>query len=760
MGAIFQKTLNLCLVLALVCPQIRAAPHPDCDPLLNAAAGGSLPDAYHPSLTVLRQKLEFTIPDEQARATLAYFQGRIGPEFEILGVDSMSGGNGIIVFTKENGKEMVYKIAKTVEGNLKLPREVELAQRVPGYTVPHTLLKLGPETAPLNVVRMEKAAGQELIKYFESPAFIALPAKQKEKIARDLFIRANNLVDEMHARGVAHLDLTPGNLFVEFDKSGNVVRLKVIDFGTATLLKDLPALRAEYAGQAAPGTPKYMWEGMAHGDVIAEADRVNVAKLILAHFAPQDGAHVNGLFPLRVGEHFLPMPRPAALRAVFPKDPYLRAIAMLQLHPVGETSANVTTYADLFTLAEKAQAGDKNARDAFWRGFLSQLAARTPERQVGVLFSDPAFFSSQFLRVVKGPLARELADKVKQGLAEIGESHAFAKMFPAEEQEGRQPVKYTNPFQENDMAAVAEINRVLEKLEKAVNEAPPGPVRERALAKHAAFTALLASISAAVVGAVVWNDDDKKRKPVPVALGPEKQPVVTAEIPVPFPKGITPPPAILPSAPGPNLAGFLGSGLNGVQQAASDLLHVAAEGTRSLTGKLDDALVRLQAHQRGVELARRDREEKERLRLAKEREDAVRLAAEKEKERLAALEKAKKDERTCKCSASTWKTTKKQLVQTRNYSYIQEFEATENICIVADGKGRTRAWTWRRSGDDRCATACDDSAESAKIVTTDIYIVSYDSKGKDMGYSHYATGPRLPFLKAIAEACDSLSLRD
>ncbi|QSQ22363.1 AAA family ATPase [Pyxidicoccus parkwayensis] len=144
-----------------------------------------------------------------------------------------------------------------------------------------------PEGEPLRVpfLVMEALEGESLRSLLQR----GLPGQRR---ALDILIGVASGLAHAHARGVVHLDLKPGNVFILGDG-----RVKLLDFGLARLLSGSVSVPGIPGG----GTPAYMapeqWQG---GPLSARTD-VWAAGLLI--------------FELLVGEHPFPTAGTAELRA-------------------------------------------------------------------------------------------------------------------------------------------------------------------------------------------------------------------------------------------------------------------------------------------------------------------------------------------------------------------------------------------------------------------------------------------------------------
>ncbi|MBM4363634.1 MAG: serine/threonine protein kinase, partial [Deltaproteobacteria bacterium] len=151
---------------------------------------------------------------------------------------------------------------------------------------------------PSSYLVMERLRGQSLAARLAAEA--ALPAE----IARDVVVQVLSALAEIHARGILHRDVKPGNVMVVPDRSGRP-HVKLVDFGIARSTHS-PALTA--AGRYV-GTPQYMAPELVRGEPASAAtDRYAVGVTLfqlLTGLLPFDGPTEASVF-----EQHLSAPRP------------------------------------------------------------------------------------------------------------------------------------------------------------------------------------------------------------------------------------------------------------------------------------------------------------------------------------------------------------------------------------------------------------------------------------------------------------------
>lgn len=331
-----------------------------------------------------------------------------------------------------------------------------------------------PDGTPYTV--MEKLAGRSL----ESMLLAGpLPFATALQVMEHLLCA----LEGVHAAGVVHRDVKPGNIMVQVDRSG-AIRLRLMDFGICTSLQEQDGLRSDprltQAGLIL-GTPHYMPpEQIAAGAVDGRADLFAAAAVfveLLQGKPPFRGETIPEVFaaildprPLSERE---PLDVPAPLRAVIDRALHVdRAARFASARELREAIAGATqkpssaTGVRGVTRVEPAMRGSALRRDVLLGAlvvlgvfFLSRWLVAKPSNDLAQALAPPE--STQSAVLAPEPAVVPPDAGVSTPSPEISESKALAGSVRAAGSTQQAPEPRARPVVKP---------RALE-----VNELPPNP---------------------------------------------------------------------------------------------------------------------------------------------------------------------------------------------------------------------------------------------------------------------------------------------
>lgn len=243
---------------------VRLKEHLDGCPECRAAAEGGFRDATRDS----RDDGTLSMPGSSIRGRLDPPQGpgeigRLGI-YRLTGVLG-EGGMAVVYDSIESGLERAVAL-KILKGELR-----DDASRERFYREARTLASLRSErvvqvyavgeTNGMPFLAMEKLHGETLADRLKRDRW--LPVAEALSVARET---AEGLSD-LHAHGLIHRDVKPDNLWLETDRDGRVLRVKLIDFGIARHVGGDPTLTTP---GLVVGTPVYMAPEQAAGRQVDE----------------------------------------------------------------------------------------------------------------------------------------------------------------------------------------------------------------------------------------------------------------------------------------------------------------------------------------------------------------------------------------------------------------------------------------------------------------------------------------------------------
>jgi serine/threonine protein kinase len=286
----------------------------------EAAGGGSVPDANdihgasacEPNTTVsLRPSRSWLAPPAnqpsladpvterswvteatrpRARGSTAGIDSNIGTVIGSYRLLSRIGQGGMSqVYVAEHtrlGRRVAIKVlrselARRPTAVTRFLREARIASRIRHVNIVQLEDLLEPESGPPSLV-MELLAGRSLRDVLRVSRVVA-PA-----LVLDIGIQVASALEAIHAEGVLHRDLTPGNIFLCDDRETPDGWIKLLDFGAAKMFT-IPAsprlspVRDEHvtAEGTIIGTPGYMSPEQAGGAIIdARTDLYSLGVLL------------------------------------------------------------------------------------------------------------------------------------------------------------------------------------------------------------------------------------------------------------------------------------------------------------------------------------------------------------------------------------------------------------------------------------------------------------------------------------------------
>lgn len=243
---------------------VRLKEHLDGCASCRAAAESAVRDVTRDS----RDDGTLSVPGSSIHARLDPPQrpgeiGRLGI-YRLTGVLG-EGGMAVVYDAVESGLERAVAL-KVLKGELR-----DDGSRERFYREARTLASLRSErvvqvfavgeTNGMPYLAMEKLQGETLADRLKRDRW--LPVAEALSVAREV---AEGLAD-LHANGLIHRDVKPDNLWLETDRDGRVVRVKLIDFGIARHVGGDPTLTTP---GLVVGTPVYMAPEQAAGRTVDE----------------------------------------------------------------------------------------------------------------------------------------------------------------------------------------------------------------------------------------------------------------------------------------------------------------------------------------------------------------------------------------------------------------------------------------------------------------------------------------------------------
>ncbi len=243
-------------------------------------------------------------PDEPARSDVrALTRRRTGPEarlgehlagrYELVRLIG-AGSSGAVyeALDLQRGERVAVKLLhehlRTSDGPVaRFSREVRATSAIAHSSVVR-VLDAGEDRKTLYLV-LELLEGELLFDRMGT-----LDTRQIVEIGRQLL----GALAAAHARGVVHRDIKPENLFLARSDSG-AIRLKVLDFGIAKLVRPQAALSFQTMDGLILGTPAYMSPEICRGMPVTEAADLWAAACVLyeafAGVPPFEDEHVGRL---------------------------------------------------------------------------------------------------------------------------------------------------------------------------------------------------------------------------------------------------------------------------------------------------------------------------------------------------------------------------------------------------------------------------------------------------------------------------------
>lgn len=204
----------------------------------------------------------------------SYLVAVIDGEKKILRLNKKVLGKGAEGYVKmledEHGNRYAVKI---LENKQSLNRELKLMKKAGAVKADIVRQRTAKQSKQMNRMMGDK---RYVIQPFLSGADltnvnrrIAMTHEQRLQLAK----KCCEAVAELHKKGIVHRDLKPSNFIAEFDDSGNVVKVSVIDFGGAIKLKGNGFVKAPLFG-----SPLYMAPESHREAILAAAVKIGDIK--------------------------------------------------------------------------------------------------------------------------------------------------------------------------------------------------------------------------------------------------------------------------------------------------------------------------------------------------------------------------------------------------------------------------------------------------------------------------------------------------
>ena len=310
-------------------------------------------------------------------------RGRPPSRYTITGTLGEGGMSVVYSAIDEHlGREVAVKVFKhAISGDDSARQEVEIDVLAGlSHHAIVTLIDAGiapdPQGVPHRYLVLERVEGTDLRRHLET----AQPSlRHIAEIGADLA----EALEYVHARGVIHRDLTPGNVLVVTDDSGHL-RARLTDFGIALATG---AERATMEG-VTTGTAAYLSPEQARGDTLTAASDVYALGLVLLECHTRTltfpGTPVQSALARLTSDPPIPDDLPEAwrvlLRAMTAREPQERPVgrelveSMRQLQ-LGESSRHRAKPVDAIPELSLEHAFDR----------ITSIAARTFGARVSVL---------------------------------------------------------------------------------------------------------------------------------------------------------------------------------------------------------------------------------------------------------------------------------------------------------------------------------------------------------------------------------------
>jgi serine/threonine protein kinase len=187
--------------------------------------------------------------------------------------------------------KLLHEHLRTSDGHVKrFAREVRATSTI-AHSAVVRVLDAGEDRGGTLFLVMELLQGQLL---FQRMSKTPLETREVVEIGRQLL----GALAAAHARGVVHRDIKPENLFLTESDSG-AIRLKVLDFGIAKLLRPQATISFQTLDGLILGTPAYMSPELCRGMPVTDAADLWAAASVLYELfsgdPPFDEEHVGRL---------------------------------------------------------------------------------------------------------------------------------------------------------------------------------------------------------------------------------------------------------------------------------------------------------------------------------------------------------------------------------------------------------------------------------------------------------------------------------